>query len=115
MLRVFEMPRGESQSVVGEATLPSAKAGTALSAASTIRLAIMSDNALFRSGWRRLFGMRRTFLIVAEMTWPAARDPVLGSCPHVLVVDAQMEGALAVCDELRYTGIQTRVILAGAN
>jgi DNA-binding NarL/FixJ family response regulator len=115
MLGVHEMPRDVSQSVGGEAALPSAKARTALSAASTIRIALMSDNALFRSGLRRLFGMHRTFLIVAEMTWPAARDPVRGSSPHVVVVDAQMEGALAVCDELRLSGIRARVILAGAN
>lgn len=42
------------------------------------------------------------------------RDLVRACAPHILLVDAQIEDALAVCGELRQNGARPRVILAGA-
>lgn len=42
------------------------------------------------------------------------RDLVRACAPHILLVDAQIEDALAVCRELRQNGARPRVILAGA-
>jgi DNA-binding NarL/FixJ family response regulator len=43
------------------------------------------------------------------------RELVRTSSPDILIVDAQSDGALAVCNELRRTGLRPRVILAGAD
>ncbi len=43
------------------------------------------------------------------------RDLVRRSSPHVLLVDARIESALAVCSELRQNGARPLVILVGAN
>jgi DNA-binding NarL/FixJ family response regulator len=85
------------------------------SAPSAIRVALVSDSALFRSGLRRLFGTDRSFLITGENTGPPVRELVRRSSPHVVLVDAQMEGALEVCAELRQPGVRPWAILAGAN
>jgi DNA-binding NarL/FixJ family response regulator len=53
-----------------------------------------------------LFGQRRRR--------PGGQERLRGSTPQVLLVDAQIEGALEVCRELRPTGMRPWVILAGA-
>ncbi|MGH7383553.1 MAG: LuxR C-terminal-related transcriptional regulator [Candidatus Rokuibacteriota bacterium] len=83
-------------------------------ASSIIRIALMSDSTLFRSGLRRLLGTDRSLLVVGEITVPPVRDLVRKSAPQILLVDAQLESALAVCCELRHNGTRPWVILAGA-
>ena len=80
-----------------------------------VRVAVLSDSALFRSGIRRLLGTERSFLVVAELTARPVREPLRGSVAQILLVDAQTEGALEVCRELRPNGARPWVILAGAD
>jgi DNA-binding NarL/FixJ family response regulator len=84
-------------------------------ASTTIRVALLSDSALFRSGLRRLLGTDRSFLVVGEVTVPPVRELLRSSFPQILLVDAQIEGALGFCRELRLNGVRPWVILAGAD
>jgi DNA-binding NarL/FixJ family response regulator len=80
-----------------------------------VRVAVLSDSALFRSGLHRLLGSDATLLVVAELTAPPLRDLLRSSFPHVLLVDAQTDGALDICRELRLNGVRPWVILTGAD
>jgi DNA-binding NarL/FixJ family response regulator len=80
-----------------------------------VRVAVLSDSALFRSGIRRLLGAERSFLVVAELTARPVREPLRGSVAQILLVDSQTDGALEVCRELRPNGVRPWVILAGAD
>ncbi len=80
-----------------------------------VRLALLSDSALFRSGLHRLLASDPSFLVVAELTAPPVRDRLRSSVPHILLVDAQAEAALEICRELRLNGARPWVILAGAD
>jgi DNA-binding NarL/FixJ family response regulator len=81
----------------------------------TVRVALLSDSALFRSGLHRLLGSDPSFVVVAELTAPPVREPLRRSAPDVLLVDAQTQGALEVCRELRLNGARPWVILAGSD
>jgi DNA-binding NarL/FixJ family response regulator len=93
----------------------SVNAETAATVPLTIRIALASDSVLFRSGLRRLFGRDRSFLIVGEILAPPVRSVVRSTFPRILLLDAQMEWALAACTELRQAGGRPWVILVGAN
>jgi DNA-binding NarL/FixJ family response regulator len=80
----------------------------------TIRIALLSDSVLFRSGLRRLLGADGSFLVVGEITAPPMREVLRSSVPQILLVDAQIAGALEICRELRLNGVRPWVILAGA-
>ena len=79
-----------------------------------IRIALLSDSVLFRSGLRRLLGADGSFLVVGEITAPPMREVLRSSVPQILLVDAQIAGALEICRELRLNGVRPWVILAGA-
>jgi len=91
------------------------RAPVSTTASTTIRVALLSEHALFRSGLRRLFGTDRLFLVVGEVTGPPVRELLRSSFPHILLVDAQTEGALEICRELRLKGVRPWVILAGVD
>jgi DNA-binding NarL/FixJ family response regulator len=80
-----------------------------------VRVALLSDSTLFRSGLHRLLASDLSFLVVAELTAPPIRDRLRSSLPHIFLVDAQTEGALEICRELRLNGVRPWVILAGAD
>ena len=80
-----------------------------------VRVALLSDSALFRSGLHRLLGSDPSFVVVAELSAPPVRDRLRSSLPHILLVDAQTAGALEICRELRLNGVRPWVILAGAD
>ena len=80
-----------------------------------IRIALLSDSVLFRSGLRRLLGADGSFLVVGEITAPPMREVLRSSVPQILLVDAQIAGALEICRELRLNGVRPWVILAGAD
>jgi DNA-binding NarL/FixJ family response regulator len=69
---------------------------------------------LFRSGLRRLLGADGSFLVVGEVTAPPVREQLRRGVPQILLVDAQIEGALEICRALRLNGVRPWVILAGA-
>jgi DNA-binding NarL/FixJ family response regulator len=80
-----------------------------------VRVALLSDSALFRSGLHRLLRTDPSFVVVAELTTPPVRERLRRSVPQVLLVDAQVEDALEVCRELRLTRVRPWVILAGVD
>ena len=80
-----------------------------------VRVAVLSDSALFRSGLHRLLGTDPSFLVVTELTSPPVRDRLRSSLSHILLVDAQTRGSLEICRELRLNGVRPWVILAGAD
>ena len=105
------MIRREARSVAKPpAPLPAKAAPTS----GVIRIAVLSDSGLFRSGLRRILEAYRSVALVGEGSSPPVRDLVRACAPHILIVDAQIEGALAVCGEVRQNGARPRVILAGA-
>ena len=81
----------------------------------TVRIALLSDSTLFRSGLRRLLSADRSFLMVGEITAPPMREILRNTNPHILLMDAQIAGALEMCRELRLNGVRPWVILAGAD
>jgi two-component system, NarL family, response regulator LiaR len=83
-------------------------------ASTTIRIALLSDSVLFRSGLRRLLGADGSFLVVGEVTASPVREQLRSGVPQILLVDAQIEEALEVCRELRLNGVRPWVIPAGA-
>ena len=53
--------------------------------------------------------------MVGEVTAPPVRELLRSSFPQILLVDAQIEGALDFCRELCLNGVRPWVILAGAD
>jgi DNA-binding NarL/FixJ family response regulator len=96
MIRPDGQPTVEGQGGVSCAEAPS----TTISS-KTIRIALLSDSALFRSGLRRLLSSDRSFLVVGEITAPPMREVLRSSVPQILLVDAQTPRALEICRELR--------------
>lgn len=84
-------------------------------ASATIRLALLSDSVLLRSGLRSILKIERSFEVVAEAASPPVHDFVRSSSPHIILVDVQVKGALSVSSELRENGVRPRVILVGAD
>ena len=82
--------------------------------ATAIRVALLSESALFRSGLRRLLGGDRSFL-VTEIKAPPIREALRRSAPHILLMDAHTADVLDICRELRLNGVRPWVILAGAD
>ena len=80
-----------------------------------VRVAILSDSSLFRSGLNQLLASNSALQVVAELTAPPVRELLRSSHPHILLVDAQTDGALEICRELRLNGVRPWVILAGAD
>ena len=110
------MNRRDAARSTAKSAAPSGK--TALSAAlacPVIRVALVSDSALFRSGLRSILGTYPAFFLVGEASALPVRDLVRTGSPHILLVDAQIVGALTICAGLRQSGTRPWVILAGAD
>ncbi len=80
-----------------------------------IRVALVSDSALFRSGLRSLLTGYPAVSLVGEASALPARELVRTGAPHVLLVDAQIVGALTACAGLCQHNARPWVILAGAD
>jgi DNA-binding NarL/FixJ family response regulator len=78
-------------------------------------VALVSESALFRSGLRSILGAWPAFSCVGEASALPVRELVRASNPHILLVDAQIVGALTVCAGFRQNGMRPWVILAGAD
>src|SRR5262245_9876527 len=87
----------------------------ALPTSSVVRIALLSDSRLFRSGLRQILEGSRSVALVGEASAPPVRDFVRECAPHILLVDAKIENVLAVCHELRQLAARPRVLLAGAD
>jgi len=80
-----------------------------------VRVALVSDSALFRSGLRSILAAYPAVSLVGEASALPARDLVRAGTPHILIVDAQVVGVLTVCAGLRQDGTRPWVILAGVD
>jgi DNA-binding NarL/FixJ family response regulator len=108
--------RDTARSITKSIASPSAKTAPASGQTSAvIRVAVVSDSALFRSGLRSILGVYPALALVGEASALPVRDLVRSSTPHILLVDAQIVGALTVCASLRQNGTRPWVILAGAD
>lgn len=108
--------RDVARSATKSTASPSGRtAPSAAPSSPAIRVALVSDSALFRSGLRSLLGTYPAFSLVGEASALPVRDLVRAGSPHILLVDAQIVGALTICAGLRQNGTRPWVILAGAN
>lgn len=108
--------RDAARSITRSIASPSTKTARASGPASAvIRVAVVSDSALFRSGLRSILGVYPAFSLVGEASALPVRDLLRASTPHILLVDAQIGGALTVCVSLRQNGMRPWVILTGAD
>jgi len=77
-----------------------------------IRVAILSDDRLFREGLLRIVGAESS-LVVVGCDDGASLDSARGAPgPDILLVDSRIKGALALCAEVRRKGVPTVVFLA---
>ena len=107
--------RDTQSAVNGQDAAPLARGLSAATLpAPTIRVALLSESALFRSGLHRLLGTDRSCVVTAIKTLPI-RDALRRSAAHIFLVDAHVTGALEICRELRLNGVRPWVILAGAD
>lgn len=92
----------------------SAGPSSASPTSAAIRVALVSDSALFRSGLRSILDTYPAVTLVGEASALPARELMRAGTPHVLLVDAKVVGALTACAGLRQNGTRPWVILAGA-
>jgi len=90
-------------------------AKTMSSTTALIRVALVSDSALFRSGLRSILNAYPAVSLVGEASALPVRELVRAGAPHILLVDAHVVGALTACAGLRQNGGRPWVILAGAD
>ena len=79
----------------------------------SIRVAILSDEGLLGEGLSRILAGEPSFVLVGEGHRAAFGQPLRAAGPQVLLVDSRMEGALALCAELRGEGGPAVIFMAG--
>jgi DNA-binding NarL/FixJ family response regulator len=79
----------------------------------SIRVAILSDDWLLGEGLSRILAGEPSFVVVGEGHRAAFGPPFRAAGPQVLLVDSRMEGALALCAELRGEGGPAVILMAG--
>jgi DNA-binding NarL/FixJ family response regulator len=77
-----------------------------------IRIAILSDDRLLGEGLVRIIAGEPSFVVVGEGDRAAFGPPLRAAGPQVLLVDSRMEGALALCAELRREGEPAVIFMA---
>jgi len=79
----------------------------------SIRVAILSDDWLLGEGLSRIIAGEPSFVVVGEGHRAAFGRPLRAAAPQVLLVDSLMEGALALCAELRREDGPAVIFMAG--
>ena len=79
----------------------------------SIRIAILSDDRLLGEGLLRIIAGEPSFVVVGEGDRAAFGRTLRAAGPQVLLVDSRMEGALALCAELRREGGPAVIFMAG--
>lgn len=79
----------------------------------SIRVAILSDDWLLGEGLSRIFAGEPSLVVVGEGHQAEFGRPLRAAGPQVLLVDSRMEGALALCAELRRGGGPAVIFMAG--
>ena len=78
----------------------------------SVRIAILSDDRLLGEGLLRIIGGEPSFVVVGEGDRPAFGLALRAAGPQVLLVDSRMEGALALCADLRRQGRPAVIFMA---
>jgi DNA-binding NarL/FixJ family response regulator len=78
----------------------------------SVRIAILSDDRLLGEGLLRIIGGEPSFVVVGEGDRPAFGPALRAAGPQVLLVDSRMEGALALCADLRGQGGPAVIFMA---
>jgi DNA-binding NarL/FixJ family response regulator len=79
----------------------------------SIRIAILSDDRLLGEGLLRIIAGEPSFVVVGEGDRAAFGRPLRAAGPQVLLVDSRMEGALALCADLRRQSGPAVIFMAG--
>ena len=77
-----------------------------------IRVAILSDDRLFREGLLRIVGAESSLVVVGCDDGASLDSARRAPGPDILLVDSRIKGALALCAEVRRKGVPTVVFLA---
>lgn len=85
-----------------------------VSSDASIRIAIFGDSSLFCEGLRQVVAVEPSMVVVGGADGVPSRSLVAETAPDVLVVDARIDQALALCRDLASAGRRPRVILVGA-
>jgi len=78
----------------------------------SVRIAILSDDRLLGEGLLRIIAGEPSFVVVGEGDRPAFGPALRTAGPQVLLVDSRMEGALALCADLRRQGGPAVIFMA---
>ncbi|HEY2941858.1 MAG TPA: response regulator transcription factor [Vicinamibacteria bacterium] len=78
-----------------------------------IRVAIFSDDRLLAESVRQIIAGEPSLAVVGERRRAASGPPPRAAGPEVLLVDSRMEGALALCAEVRREGGPAVIFMAG--
>ena len=78
----------------------------------SIRVAVLSDDPLLAQALLRTIAGERSFAVVGEGRRAAFGAPLRAARPQVLLVDSRMEGALALCADLRRQGGPAVIFMA---
>jgi DNA-binding NarL/FixJ family response regulator len=79
----------------------------------SIRIAILSDDRLLGEGLLRIIAGEPSFVVVGEGDRAAFGQSLRAAGPQVLLVDSRMEGALALCADLRRQSGPAVIFMAG--
>jgi DNA-binding NarL/FixJ family response regulator len=77
-----------------------------------VRIAVISDDRLFREGLVRILSGEASFSVVGQHDQPTLGAAVRAAQPDVLLVDSRMEGALDFCAALRREGSPVVILMA---
>ena len=80
-----------------------------------VRIAVLTDNRLFRDGLLRIIAAEGSFAAVGHDESAAFPPALRAARPDVLVVDSRMEGALGLCAALQRGGGPPVVLVAGGD
>ena len=78
----------------------------------TVRIAVLSDDRLFREGLLRIIGAEGSLAAVGHDAQAALAPALRAARPDVLLVDSRMEGALGLCAALKREGGPAIVLVA---
>lgn len=81
----------------------------------THRVAILSDDRLFKDGLHRLLSSEPSISILGLQELIPAADGVRAARPDVLLIDARMDAAIDQCADLKKACPRTRMILVGVS
>lgn len=87
---------------------------TATTPLNQVRVGIVAESRLAREGLRQILSADPAVIVVGDTELSAINEFLRKASPQILLVDARMPGALALCRDLRRNHVCPRVIIQGA-